>query len=109
MILNIVVDAVVRAILDVVCGPQKAQNGLVWAAGEQNLIFYADNGRILGREHMWVQDALSLAVAMFHRMELETNLEKTNNMVWTPGFIWGKWGEQEYKIRATGKGATFWE
>ena len=74
MIFNIVVDVVVRAVLDVVCGPQEAHNGLRWAVGERNLIFYANKGRIAGQDHMWVQDALSVTVAMFCRMGLETNL-----------------------------------
>ena len=39
MIFNIVVDAVVRAVLDVVCGPQEALHGLGWAAGERNVVF----------------------------------------------------------------------
>ena len=64
-----------------------------WAAGERNLVFYADDGRILGQDHEWVQDALSITVAMFCRMGLETNLENTKAMVCTPGFVWGKWGE----------------
>ena len=33
IIFNIVVDAVVRAVLDVVCGTQEDQHGLGWAAG----------------------------------------------------------------------------
>ena len=48
MIFNIVVDAVVRAVLYVVCGPQETQHSLGWAAGGQNLIFYANDGRIAG-------------------------------------------------------------
>ena len=51
MIFNIVVDAVVRSFLDVVCGPQETQHGLGWEAGERNLIFHADDGRIAGRDH----------------------------------------------------------
>ena len=34
MIFNIVVDAVVRAVLVVVCGPQEAQHGMGWATGK---------------------------------------------------------------------------
>ena len=52
MIFNIGVDVVVRATLEVVCGPQEARHGMGWAAGERNLIFYADNGRIGGRYHI---------------------------------------------------------
>ena len=78
-----------------------------WADGERNLIFYADNGRIVGQDHEWVQDALSVTVAMFHRMGLETNLEKIKSMVCTTGFIWVEWGEQAYKQRASVEGAKF--
>ena len=48
-----------------------------------------EDGRIAGRDHEWVQNALTVTVAMFRRMGLETNLEKTKLMVCTPGFIWG--------------------
>ena len=68
MIFNIVVDAVVWVVLDVVCGYQEAQHGLGWAAGERNLTFYAKDGRIAGQDHEWFQDALSVTVAMFCRM-----------------------------------------
>ena len=37
----------------------------------------------------------------------EKSLEKTNTMVCTPGFVWGKWGEHVYERRETGGGATF--
>ena len=39
MIFNIVVDVVVLAVLDVICGPQEDQHVLGWAAGERNVIF----------------------------------------------------------------------
>ena len=48
IIFNIVVDAVVRAVLEVVCGTQEARNGMGWTAGERNLVFYTDGGQILG-------------------------------------------------------------
>ena len=50
-----------------------------------------------------------MTVAMFMRMELETNLRKTKAMVCTPGFIWGKWRELANKRRVTGEVATFGE
>ena len=40
-----------------------------------------------------MQDTLTVTVTMFRRMGLKTNLEKTKFMVFTPGFIWGKWGD----------------
>ena len=48
-IFNIVVDAAVRAVLEVVCGPQEAWHGMDWAAGERNPVVYADDGWIAGR------------------------------------------------------------
>ena len=48
-ILNIVVDKVVWTALMEVCRPQEAHNGLVWAAGDQDIVFYAGNVRIAGR------------------------------------------------------------
>ena len=61
-------DAVVSAVIDVVCGNQEAQRGLGWEDGERNLLFYADGGRIAGRDHKWLQGALKVKVAMFYRM-----------------------------------------
>ena len=73
------------------------------------MIFYVNNGRIAGRDHEWVQDSLSVKVAMFRMMSLEMNLEKSKNMVFIPGYIWGKWEEYEYKRRTMGEGATYRE
>ena len=77
MIFNIVVEAVVRATLEVVCSPQEARHGMGWATGQLNLIFYADYRRIDGMDHIWVQYALTVSVEMFQRMGPEKNLEKT--------------------------------
>ena len=54
MFFNIVVYAVVRAFLDVVCGTQEAQHVLGWLYGEKNLVFYANDGKIVGQDHKWV-------------------------------------------------------
>ena len=48
MIFNIVMDAVVWAVLDVVCQHQDAQHVLVWAAGERNVIFMLEMARYRG-------------------------------------------------------------
>ena len=106
---NIVVGAVVRATLEVVCGPQESRYGMGWAAGKRNLIFYADVRRIGGRDHIWVQDDLTVSVEMFRRMGLETKMENTKALVCTPGYIWGKWSEAAYKRRAIGEGGNFRE
>ena len=87
IILNILVDAVVRAVLNLVFSPQEEQHGMVWSAGDINIMLYLDGSRISWRDHEWVQDALMLMVAMFHRMGLGANLENTKAMVCTPGFV----------------------
>ena len=48
---------------------------MFWAMGERNLVFYANNGRIEGQYHEWLQDYFTVTVAMFLRMGLKTNLE----------------------------------
>ena len=93
MIFNIVVDVMVREVLDVVCVPQEAQHGLVWETVESNLIFYAEDSMILGWDNELVQDAILVTVEIFCRMGLEKNINKTKAVVCTPGFIWGEWGE----------------
>ena len=50
-----------------------------------------------------MQDALTVTVAIFLWMGLETNLDKTNTMVCNPGLIWGKLGELSYKRRESGQ------
>ena len=42
-IFNIVVDTVVRSDLLEVCGPKESQNGFLWAAGEHDICFYAND------------------------------------------------------------------
>ena len=87
MIFIVVVYAVVQAVLGVVCSMQESHNGMVCEARERNLVFYMDDGSIVGRDHEWLQDALTVMVAVLYRMGLEDNHEKTNVMVCTPGFI----------------------
>ena len=52
-----------------------------WASRERKVIFYDNDGRIAGRYHECVHGVLLVTVAMFCRMRLETNLEKTKTMV----------------------------
>ena len=49
-IFKIVDDTVVRAMVLEVWGPQEAHHGLGWAVGDQDIVFYANNGRIAGRD-----------------------------------------------------------
>ena len=84
MIFNIVVDLVVRAVIEEVCIPQEAKHVMGWDVGARNLVFNADDGRIAGRDHEWVKDAMTVRVAMFRQMGLETNLGKTRRWCTPP-------------------------
>ena len=84
-VFNIVLDAVVRAALQEVCGPQEAQHGFRWAAGE--IYFYADDGRVAGQNPIWVQTALTTMVRIFERVVLQTNLKKTKAIICMPAFV----------------------
>ena len=62
IIFNIVVDALLRAVLAEVCRPQEAHHGLGWVAVERSLVLYADDWRIMGRDPDWVQNSLPVTV-----------------------------------------------
>ena len=51
-IFSIVVEKVVRVMLLEVFRKQEAHNGLVWGMGENNMVFYVDNNRMVGRKHI---------------------------------------------------------
>ena len=76
--------------LEEVCGPLEDRHGMGWAEGERDIIFYTDYGRISGRDTEWAKEALMATVAIFRRLGLATNIKKPKDMVYTPGFIWGK-------------------
>ena len=67
---NIIVYALVRATLQEICGHQETHHGFGWLAGEHNICFYTDNGRIAGRYPIWAQAALKTMVRMFERVNL---------------------------------------
>ena len=90
---HILVKTVVSLVLLELYVLQEAQNGLGWEAGKQEIMFYADDGHIVGQTHNWVQNKLPALVPMFERASLYKNLGNTNVMVCTPGFIWGQQGE----------------
>ena len=69
--------------------------------GDRNLIFYADDRRTVGRDHIRVQYALTVTVAMFGLVGIDTNLDKTKALVRNPRYIWGDWSEEAYKRRAS--------
>ena len=64
-LVNTIVDILVRATLQEICGPHEAQHGLVWSVGEHKICFYAYDGRIAGQDPIWVQTALMTMVRIF--------------------------------------------
>ena len=62
---NILVDAVVREVLQEVCEPQEVQHVSGWAAREHNIVLYADNVRIEGRNPIWVHTTFTSKVRIF--------------------------------------------
>ena len=82
-IFSIVVEKVVRAMLLEVCRKQEAHNGLVWDMGENNMVFYADNNRIVGRKHIWIQTTLTAVVRMFERARLKNNPSQNKSVFLT--------------------------
>ena len=64
---------VVQAVLKEVCGSQESHHRLGWSARYRNLVLYADNRHILGRDPYWVQEALMVTVDMFCRVGLKKN------------------------------------
>ena len=92
-----------------ICSNQEAHNGLGWAVGEKEIVFYDNNGRMMGRNHIWVQGTLMTLVWIFDQVGIYTNLGKTKSMVCTPGFIWGEMGKEAYNQQAMGEGATLKE
>ena len=64
-IFNIVVDAVVRACMVEVCGPQEEHHSFGWVLGKHNIVLYEDDGLISGRNPLWVKTTLKAMVRMF--------------------------------------------
>ena len=60
-LLNIILDVVVRVTVQEICGPQESQ---------QNICFYADDGQIVGRDPIWLQEVLTTMVRIFERVGL---------------------------------------
>ena len=58
------VDAVIRAVLEELCSLQEVQHVMGWEAGARNIVCYADDGKIVGKDNKWVQDTLTITVSM---------------------------------------------
>ena len=110
MVYSIVVDTVVYGVLEELYSMQEVQHGMGWEAGARNIVFYADDRRISGWDHKWVQDTLTITIAMFRRMGIDTNLEKPRRWCAPPhssGGTGGSWhirDGRQYKGQPSGSG-----
>ena len=80
-IFNIMVGEVVMAVLLEVCGSQEVHNGLGWTSGENTILFYAEDGRISGRNPIWGHTTLRAVVRMFKSVLMQTNIDKNKVIV----------------------------
>ena len=67
---------------------------------------YTGGGRIAGGDVEWVQASFGSFMALFKRVGLQTNGTKTEAMVCTPVFMWGRKEEVAYRHRITGESPT---
>ena len=75
---------------------------MVWAAGEQDIVFYVDNGCIVGINPIRVHGTLTMLVRMFERVGLYKNLGNIISITSMTGFIWGHMGKDAYKRGVAG-------
>jgi hypothetical protein len=106
-IFNIVVDAVVRYWLSQVCGADAALAGLGYEVKNQCVLFYADDGLLVGRKKEWVQDAFDVLIGLFERVGLRKNTGKMKAMICMLGYISGRQSDGAYERRMTGNGDDF--
>jgi len=106
LIFDVVVDSVVRHWMTIVVedGGTSAMTGL--AVKELLLPFCADDGMIASRDPAWLQEALTVLVALFRRAGLEIHVKKTKVMICHPGFIKTHFSDARCKRRITGEGPS---
>jgi hypothetical protein len=107
-IFNIVVDAVVRYWLSLVCGENVAANGLGYEVKEKCVLIYADDGLLSSRNQEWVQESFNFLIGIFERVGLLTNTSKTKAMICTPGHISDRQSDYAYeRSRMTSIGESY--
>ena len=105
-IFNVVVDAVVRHWLEGLqnVNDEKGTTG----GGHFSAVFYADDGMVGALDPAWLQGAFSALVAIFDRVGLQTNVDKTVSMACHPCRAgYGNCTTEGYRQRITGDGSSF--
>ena len=78
--------------------------------GHFSAVFYADDGMVGALDPEWLQGAFSALVAIFDRVGLQTNVDKTVSMACHPCRAGsGNRTAEGYRQRITGDGNSFWE
>ena len=73
-------------------------------------VFYADDGMVGASDPAWLQGAFSALVAIFDRVSLQTNVNKTVSMACHPCRAGsGNRTAEGYRQRITGEGKSFRE
>ena len=73
-------------------------------------MLYADDGMVGALDPAWLQGAFSALVAIFDRVGLQTNVDKTVSMVYHPCRAGsGNRTTEGYRRRITGDGSSFQE
>ena len=108
-IFNVVVDAVVRNWIEGL-KTETEEKGETGREGHFSAVFYADDGMVSVSDPAWIQGAFSALVAIFDRVGLQTNVDKTVSMACHPCRAGtGNRTTEGYRQRLTGVGKTFKE
>ena len=86
------------------------EKGETGREGHFSAVFYADDGMVVSSDPAWLQGAFSALVAIFDRVGLRKNVDKTVSMAchpWRAGT--GNRTTEGYRRRLTGVGSTFKE
>ena len=85
-------DAVVRHCIEGLVA-ETVEKGETGREGRhQSVVFYADDGMVVSSDPTWLQGAISALVAIFDRVGMRTNVNKTVRMACHP--CWAGSGNQ---------------
>ena len=108
-IFNMVVDAVVRHWLELLQNATE-EKGATGREGHFSAVFYADDRMVGASDPTWLQGAFSALVAIFDRVGLQTNVDKTVSMACQPCRAGsGNRTPDGYRRRVTGEGLSYRE
>ena len=99
-IFNVLVDAVVRHWIEGLITDTEEKGDTGREGRHQLAVFYADDGMVVLSDHAWLQGAFSALVAIFDRVGLRTNVDKTVSMACHP--CWAGTGNrttESYSLR----------